>query len=83
MCGLLHVGIAAAVLDRFGLTGERVKQSISHLFGTAEATPGGEPPPWSADADQAIAAATALARDRGFEYVGTEHLLYVLATDPG
>lgn len=83
LLGLLHVGIAATVLDKFGLTGERVRQSISHVFGTADATQGGEPPGWSADADQAIAAATTLARDRGFGYVGTEHLLYVLATDPG
>ncbi|WP_116051501.1 Clp protease N-terminal domain-containing protein [Amycolatopsis palatopharyngis] len=83
LLGLLHVGIAATVLDKIGLTGERVRQSISHLFGTADTTQGGEPPTWSADADQAIAAATTLARDRDFEYVGTEHLLHVLATDPG
>lgn len=83
LLGLLHVGVAATVLDKFGLTGERVRQSIARLFGSADAARGGEPPAWSVDADLAIAAAATLARDRGCDYVGTEHLLYVLAIDPG
>src|SRR5438128_840082 len=45
--------------------------------------PGDQPPPDSAEARQAIQAAAGLARRAGHGYVGTEHLLCVLALDPG
>lgn len=83
LLGLLQVGLAAAVLDKVGVTREGVQQSITRLFGAAETAPGGGRPGWSADAQQAIDSANAFARQHGFNYVGTEHLLYVLATDPG
>lgn len=83
LLGLLHVGLAAAVLDKVGVTREGVRQSTARLFGTAERASGIRSPGWSADAEQAIEAARTMARQRGFNYVGTEHLLYVLASDPG
>ena len=81
--GLLHVGIAASVLDKVGVTNQGVQQAITRLFGQGEAARGGSVPGWSDDAAQAIESARSLAEQRGFDYLGTEHLLYVLATDPG
>ncbi len=45
--------------------------------------PGGRPPAESAEARDAIRGAETLARRAGCGYVGTEHLLGVLALDPG
>ncbi|MGH3863787.1 Clp protease N-terminal domain-containing protein [Actinokineospora sp.] len=82
LLGLLHVGVAAAALDRLGVTRERVIESSGRLFGPVVSS-GTVEPGWTPDAEEAIQRARGLARERGHGYVGTEHLLLVLATDPG
>lgn len=83
LLGLLHVGVAAAALDRLGVTHARIQESVQRLFGDRKATGADGQPTFSVDADQAIDGAKALALERGHPYVGTEHLLFVLGTDPG
>jgi hypothetical protein len=86
LAGLLADGVGAAILDKLGVTAEAITASAQRLFGAAQ--PGGEQPPsLSAEAVCAIEAAAhhalAAARDRPEASVGTEHLLAVLALDPG
>lgn len=83
LLGLLHAGVGAAALDRLNVTRDRMLESVRRLFDAAsEAGEEGEPS-LSADASEAIEGARGLARERGDAYVGTEHLLFVLGTDPG
>jgi ATP-dependent Clp protease ATP-binding subunit ClpA len=86
LAGLLADGVGAATLDKLGVTADATAASAQRLFGAAQ--PAGEqPPPLSAEAVCAIEAAAhhahAAARDRPDVSVGTEHLLLVLALDPG
>lgn len=81
LLGLLHVGVAAAALDRLGVTRDRMWDSVQRLFAAGDATDG--EPTLSVDAKQALEAARNEARGLGHNYVGTEHVLLVLGTDPG
>lgn len=73
LLGLFAEGYAANLLDRLGLTHEQARAEVRLLFPVAAAS----------DPDECLAAATAFARECGHGYVGTEHLLYVLANDLG
>lgn len=85
LAGLLAEGVAAAILDQVAVTAAAIQESSRRLFGPAE--PGDGPPVLSAEAVCAIEAAAhhaqATAADPDRVEVGTEHLLLVLALDPG
>src|SRR5829696_3157268 len=87
LAGLLAEGVAAAILEKLGVTAEAVRDSGSRLFGPPLPAVD-HVPPMSAEAKCALDAAAQIARtnapdnDSG-EVVGTEHLLGVLALDPG
>jgi ATP-dependent Clp protease ATP-binding subunit ClpA len=87
LAGLLAEGVAAAILEKLGVTGEAIRDSSHLLFGPPLPAVD-HVPPMSAEAKCAIDAAAHIARtnapgsDSG-EVVGTEHLLGVLALDPG
>lgn len=80
LLGLLHVGVAANALDRLGVTRARVRDAIG---ATAAPVTGADESELSAEAERALANTRATAAERGQGYVGTEHLLFCLATDPG
>jgi ClpX C4-type zinc finger/Clp amino terminal domain, pathogenicity island component len=86
LAGLLAEGIAAAILDKLGVTAEAINASAQRLFGPAQPA-GDHPPPLSADAICAIEGAAhhiqAVAAHQPTASVGTENLLLVLALDPG
>jgi hypothetical protein len=87
LAGLLADGVAAAILDRLGVTVQAVQASAARLFGPTEPADGDQPPVLSAEAVCAIEAAAHHARtaapDPDRVEVDTEHLLLVLAMDPG
>jgi ATP-dependent Clp protease ATP-binding subunit ClpA len=82
LLGLLHVGIAANVLDRLGVTRDKVRQAGARLF---EPTGGDDIPRVVGDgeAGAVITRARRFAAQRGQNLAGTEHVLFMLATDPG
>jgi ATP-dependent Clp protease ATP-binding subunit ClpA len=82
LLGLFHEGVAAAVLEKLGIRAEAARAAARELF-PGGGQPGDQPPPDSAEAREAVRRAAALARQAGHCYVGTEHLLCVLALDPG
>jgi ATP-dependent Clp protease ATP-binding subunit ClpA len=82
LLGLFHEGVAAAVLEKLGIRADAARAAARELF-PGSGQPGDQPPPDSAEARQAIQGAAGLARRAGHGYVGTEHLLCVLALDPG
>lgn len=82
LLGLFHEGVAAAVLEKLGIRADAARAAARELF-PGSGQPGEQPPPDSAEARQAIQGAADLARRAGHGYVGTEHLLCVLALDPG
>jgi hypothetical protein len=86
LAGLLADGVAAAILDKLSVTVEAIRGSAQRLFGPPQ-TPAQAPPPLSSEAVCAIEAAAhhavAVAPDPEEVEVGTEHLLLVLALDPG
>lgn len=83
LIGLMEEGVAAAVLERLGVRVEAMRTATVSLFG--EPGPAGEQtPPHSEEARCALQGARKIACQRGNgAFVGTEHLLFVLATDPG
>jgi len=82
LLGLFDEGVAAAVLEKLGIRAAAARAAARELFpGGGQA--GDQPPPESAEARQAVRGAADLARRAGRGYVGTEHLLCVLALDPG
>jgi ATP-dependent Clp protease ATP-binding subunit ClpA len=86
LLGLFHEGVAAAVLEKLGIRADAARAAARELFpggGQPGDQPGDQPPPDSAEAREAVRRAAALARQAGHGYVGTEHLLCVLALDPG
>jgi ATP-dependent Clp protease ATP-binding subunit ClpA len=86
LLGLLHTGAAAAVLDRLGVTREKVHEAGTRLFEpTLLAGPGGEQHRVVGDgeAEQAVTGARRLAARRGQSQFRTEHLLFCIALDPG
>jgi ATP-dependent Clp protease ATP-binding subunit ClpA len=89
LAGLLAEGVAAAILEKLGVTAEAIRDSAQRLFGPALPATDGVPP-MSAEAKCALDAAAHLARNNAPDsndadegVVGTEHLLAVLAFDPG
>jgi ATP-dependent Clp protease ATP-binding subunit ClpA len=86
LAGLLADGVAAAILDKVGVTADAITASAQRLFGPPRPA-GPLSPPLSAEAVCAIEAAAhhaaAADRDQVDVSVGTEHLLLVLAFDPG
>jgi hypothetical protein len=82
LLGLLQVGVGANVLDRLGVTREKVRDAATRLF---EPTNGGDGPRVVGDgeADTALSSARRFAATRGQNLARTEHLLFMLALDPG
>ncbi|MFG1697116.1 Clp protease N-terminal domain-containing protein [Nonomuraea sp. NPDC049309] len=82
LLGLLQVGLAAGVLDRLGVTHEKVLQAAARLLHPRESGDGtrivGD-----GEANDAVLCARRFAAARGQNLARTEHLLFVLATDPG
>lgn len=83
LLGLLREGVASAVLERLGIHETTLRTAI-HAPTTApgHAAPSAQPP-LSEEASEAIASAIGFARERRSKLVGTEHLLFVLATEVG
>jgi ATP-dependent Clp protease ATP-binding subunit ClpA len=86
LAGLLAEGVAAAILDKLSVTADRITSSSRRLFGEPAGS-SSDTPPLSAEAICAIEAAAhhaqAAAENPATVVVGTEHLLLVLALDPG
>lgn len=78
LAGLMAEGMAAATLESLGVTAGSVREAAHRLFGPPSA-PVESTPPHSAEV---VAALTAAARNAG-GVAGTEHVLAVLALDPG
>lgn len=86
LLGLLHAGLAANVLDRLGVTRERIRAASTRLFEPVViTTPEGVERRVVGDgeADGAILGARRLAAERGQHEVRTEHVLFVVALDAG
>jgi ATP-dependent Clp protease ATP-binding subunit ClpA len=83
LLGLLHVGVAAAALDRLGVGRDQVRTTAEQLFGGPPVHRSSAVPALSEEAECALAKARTVAREHGHGHLGTEHLLVVLATDPG
>jgi ClpX C4-type zinc finger/Clp amino terminal domain, pathogenicity island component len=85
--GLLAEGVAAAILERLGVTAQSIQTSAARLFGPTEPAASDRAPVLSAEAVCAVEAAAGHARATApgpdSVEVGTEHLLLVLALDPG
>lgn len=86
LLGLLHVGGAANILDRLGVTRDKVREAGTRLFepvmiagsdGQERRVVG------DGEAEQAVTGARRLAARRGQSQFRTEHLLFCLALDPG
>jgi ATP-dependent Clp protease ATP-binding subunit ClpA len=87
LAGLLAEGVAAAILEKLGLTAEAIRDSGHRLFGPPLPATDAVPP-MSSEARCALDAAAHSARSdapdsKAAQFVGTEHLLAVLALDPG
>jgi ATP-dependent Clp protease ATP-binding subunit ClpA len=86
LLGLLHVGGAANILDKLGVTRDKVRQANTRLFEPATIIDGDGQElriVGDGEGDQAIAGARRLAARRGQSQCRTEHLLHCLATDSG
>lgn len=82
LLGLLQVGVASNVLANLGVTRERVSGASARLFQPIT-TPSGRRVAGDGEAELAITRAKRLATEYCPSMVRTEHLLFVLATDPG
>jgi hypothetical protein len=88
LAGLLTEGVAAAMLERLGAHADAIRAASHRLFGPSADTPGARTPAMSTEATCALATAAhnaeanAATSDAPPE-VRTEHLLAVLALDPG
>ena len=86
LLGLLHAGAAAGVLDRLGVTRDKVRAASARLFEPAMiAGEDGQERRMVGDgeAGQALTGARRLAARRGQSQFRTEHLLFCIALDPG
>ncbi|HEY3261948.1 MAG TPA: Clp protease N-terminal domain-containing protein [Pseudonocardiaceae bacterium] len=86
LLGLLHAGFAANVLDRLDVTRDKVRDASARLFEPAVITAAdGQERRVIGDgeADDAVQRARRLAAQRGQFEVRTEHLLFIIALDPG
>jgi ClpX C4-type zinc finger/Clp amino terminal domain, pathogenicity island component len=82
LTALFNDPLAGAILERLGVRAEAVRAVAGEMFPGA-ARPAEQAPPQSAEAQEALRRAIALARRGGRGHVGTEDLLRVLAADPG
>jgi ATP-dependent Clp protease ATP-binding subunit ClpA len=86
LLGLLHAGVAAGVLDKAGVTREKIRAAAARLFEPALVTDdAGRSRRVVGDggAESALAIAARMAARRGQSEVRTEHLLLELAIDDG
>jgi ATP-dependent Clp protease ATP-binding subunit ClpA len=86
LLGLLHAGTAASVLDRLGVTRDKVREASARLFEPAViAGDDGQERRVAGDGEgeQAVTAARNLAASRGQAQFRTGHLLFCVALDPG
>jgi hypothetical protein len=87
LAGLLTEGVAAAILERLGVHHEHIRATSHRLFGPPAATPRNDVPPRSTEAicalDAAAHTAAVNADAPATPEIRTEHLLGVLAFDPG
>ncbi|MEU5876390.1 Clp protease N-terminal domain-containing protein [Spirillospora sp. NPDC047279] len=86
LLGLLHAGGAALILDRAGVTREKIRQAGARLFEPTVLTGGdGRERRVVGDgsAENALAIAHRMAASRGQSHVRTEHLLWELIADEG
>jgi ATP-dependent Clp protease ATP-binding subunit ClpA len=87
LAGLLIEGVAAAILERLGVHAEHIRDASHRLFGPSTPTPRDDIPTMSAEAtcalDAAAQNAAANTTDTSPPEVRPEHLLAVLALDPG
>jgi hypothetical protein len=92
LIGLMEEGVAAAALERLGVSATGIRETVGRVFGSRAvgqadksqlpATPSVHIP-LSAEATDALSGALALSRSDTCEVLRTEHVLFVLATDPG
>ncbi|HEV2087440.1 MAG TPA: Clp protease N-terminal domain-containing protein [Cryptosporangiaceae bacterium] len=83
LMGLMEEGLAAAVLEKLGVRVAAIRATAAALFGPPRPA-GKTPPPHSGEARCALDAARRIAGQGGpGAFLGTEHLLFVLGTDPG
>ena len=82
LLGLLHVGVAANVLDRLGVTRDRVREASARLLDATDSDAGLQVM-GDGEAEDAVLSARRLATSRGHNLARTEHVLFVLALDPG
>jgi ATP-dependent Clp protease ATP-binding subunit ClpA len=86
LAGLLAEGVAAAILERLGVTTDAILAAAHHLFGPPGPAAAGVPP-MSAEAscavDGAARQAATISPESPRPEVRTEHLLFVLALDAG
>ena len=73
-------GVACNTLDRLGAAPGRLAPALGAHLGTG--TPAFAQPPESREFIAALRSASVFAFERGHDYVGTEHVLFVLASDP-
>ena len=83
LLGLLQVGVAANALDRLGVTREKVRDAATRLFEPTSGSGGGPRTVGDGEADAAVSSARRFAASRGQNLAHTEHLLFMLALDPG
>jgi hypothetical protein len=87
LAGLMAEGVAAAILENLHVSAEAIRSSSDRLFGASPAPATDEIPPMSTEAkcalDAAAVKAAASDSDNSAPEVRTEHLLAVLALDPG
>jgi len=86
LLGLLHVGVAANILDQLGVTRDKVHEANARMFEPALITDGSGQERrvvGDGEAEPSVSQARRLAARRGQSQFGTQHLLLCLATDPG
>jgi ATP-dependent Clp protease ATP-binding subunit ClpA len=83
LLGLLQVGVAANVLDRLGVTRDKVREANSRLFEPSGGDASGPRVVGDGEAEAAVGSARHFAANRGQNLTRTEHVLFVLALDPG
>jgi hypothetical protein len=88
LAGLLAEGVAAAILERLGVHADAIRTASHALFGPPADAPAADTPPRSTEATRALDAAAHHATVNAVSggeapEVRTEHLLVVLAFDPG
>jgi ATP-dependent Clp protease ATP-binding subunit ClpC len=74
-------GIAARVLEGFGITAEEVRARIERVVGPAEEAPAGQMMPFTPRAKKVLELALREALSLGHNYIGTEHVLLGLVRE--